>query len=391
MNSYRVWCYEDAYELDETDIKPDAYGMKEVLKEIESGKYHGIVVVDFSNFESFFDEQLGPHLQQFVAAGGVVAFPSSESTIIPSFQKFFDVEWERSDYYRTTWVPCEENMENINNSLGNGDLARRIIKPYSAKGNTLKSVPRHERCFGVGNGSKTQSLVPHFNNRDVSRGSETDEDDYDIIVAMHEYGKGAIAYFGDVNAETETLWLVASFIASRAAKLPVDCFSCLSDVEFVQVIQHKEDGNNDFGASRLDQAEAHYKSALDVFGRKLGSNGLQRDTFVALVSNISLVYLKKKLYTAAEEAAGRGLSVEWDHSKCSYRRAMARLKISLATSGGDLKRIRGALEDIVNGTPGDATRKLLERIERERGKLEKRQREFFSSAFASAISDSLRE
>ena len=393
MKSYRVWCFDgDEYELDaSSDIEPDAYGMEECVKEIESGKYHGIVVVDFSNFMSVFDENLGPHLQQFVAAGGVVAFPSSESLLIPSFQQFFGVEWERSDYYRTNWMPCEENTENINYSFGNGDLARRIIKSYSAKGNTLKSVPRHERCFGVGQDSKTWSMVPQFNNRDVSRsGGDDSDDDYDVIVAMHEYGKGVIAYFGDINDETETLWLVASFIASRAPKLPIDCFSSLSDVEFSQVIQFKESGNIDFGASELDQAEVHYQSALEIYGLKLGSNGVQRDTFVALHSNMSLVFLKKKLYKAAEEAAGRGLSIQWGHSKCSYRRAMARLCISLATKGGDLNRIRGALQDVLNGAPGDATRELLERIEREKRRLEKRQRERFSSDFAYAMSDSLR-
>jgi hypothetical protein len=306
---------------------------------------------------------------------------------VSSLQQLFDVEWKRSSYYRTNWSPCEENMDKINASFGNGDLSRRIIKPYSAKGNTLKSVPIHERCFGVGEDSKTQSLVSFMSNKDVSKGS--DDDDYDIIVAMHEYGKGAIAYFGDVNGEAETLWLVAAFIQSRAPKLPIDTFSSLSGSEFAEVKQLKDDGNSEFGASNLEQAVANYKSALDIFGRRLGSNGTQRETYVALLSNLSLVYLKKKLYHDAETMAGRGLEAECGHAKCSYRRAKARLHISLNTTGGDLPRLRGALKDVLDSEHGDATRNLLLRIEKEKMKLEQRERQHFSSGFASAMTGTL--
>mmetsp|Transcript_5103 Transcript_5103/g.5799 ORF Transcript_5103/g.5799 Transcript_5103/m.5799 type:complete len:397 (+) Transcript_5103:132-1322(+) len=385
--SYRVWCTDPSH-LSSRDVSPDAFGIDNCVAEIESGKYHAIIVVDFSNDEDKenFEGYLGDHLQKFAAAGGVIAFPSSESILVSSLKQLFDVKWERSSYYRTNWSPCEENMEKINYSFGNGNFARRIIKPYSAKGNTLKSVPTHERCFGVGNDSKTWSPVPTMSGRDVSKGSN---DDYDIIVAMHEYGKGIIAYFGDVNAEAETLWLVAAFIESRSPKVPIDVFSALSESDFTEVMQCKENGNIAFGASDLDRAETQYKAALDIFGSRRGSNGLQRENYVALLSNLSLIYLKKKLYYEAETAAGKGLAVEWGHSKCSYRRAMARLQISLNTEGGDLPRLRKASSDVINSDPGDATRKLLLRIEKEEKKLRKRERPHFSSSFASAMSGTL--
>jgi hypothetical protein len=132
-----------------------------------------------------------------------------------------------------------------------------------------------------------------------------------------------------------------------------------------------------------------YKSALEIFGSRLGSNGTQRETYVALLSNLSLVYLKKKLYHDAETVAGRGLETEWGHAKCSYRIAMARLHISLNTNGGDLPRLRKAKKDVLNSDPGDATRKLLLRIKKEETKLEKRGRNQFSSSFASTMSGTL--
>ena len=296
------------------------------------------------------------------------------------------MEWKRSDYYRTTWSPCEENQQKINYSFGNGNLSRRIIKPYSAKANTLRSVPIHERCFGVGEDSKTQSHVPFMNGLDKSKVAD---DDYDIVVAMHEYGKGTIAYFGDVNAETETPWLVAAFIESRSPKLPINNFSALSASEFSKVIQHKEDGNVAFGGSNLDLAETQYNFALDIFGSRLGSNGSQRETYIALLSNLSLVYLKKKLYREAETVAGRGLDTEWGYNKCSYRRATARVQISLNTSGGNLPRLRGARKDVVNCDIGDAARKMLLRIEKEIKRLEKREQQKFSARFSSAMAGTL--
>lgn len=380
--NFRVWCADPSY-LRDDDIQPDGFGTGTCITEIESGKYHAIVVVDYSGDTNEFDASLGSYIQTFVAMGGVVAFPSSESLLVPSLKRWFDVEWERSGYYRTNWSPCEENMDKINYSLGNGSLSRRIITEYSAKGNTLQSVPVHERCFGVGENSQTQSLVPHMI-RDVSKGS--DGEDYDIIVAMHDYGKGAIAYFGDVNGEDATLWLVAAFIKSRSPKLPIDKLSGLSESEYANVTQLKEQGNKEFGASNLEQAKSEYKSALDVFGCRLGSNGSQREMYITLCSNLSLVYLKTKEYHDAEIFAGRGLEAEWGHGKCSYRRAMARLHISLNTGGGDLSLLREASKDVLNSDPGDATQKLLLRIKKERKKIEEQERQKFSSGFASAMS-----
>eukprot|EP00537_Pseudo-nitzschia_pungens_P017150 CAMPEP_0172405678 /NCGR_PEP_ID=MMETSP1061-20121228/67790_1 /TAXON_ID=37318 /ORGANISM="Pseudo-nitzschia pungens, Strain cf. pungens" /LENGTH=438 /DNA_ID=CAMNT_0013140965 /DNA_START=195 /DNA_END=1511 /DNA_ORIENTATION=- len=384
--NYRVWCTDPSdLNVDNGDILPDDFGVEACITEIESGKYHAIVVVDYSDATEDFDNSLGSHLQKFVQAGGVVAFPSSESLLLPSL-KMFGVEWVRSAYYRTNWSPCEENMDKIHHSLGNGSLSRRVLQPYSAKGNTFRSVPVHERCFGVGSDSRTQSLVPMMNGRDVSRGSDGNQNDYDIIVAMHDYGKGAIAYFGDVNAEEATIWLVASFVESRSPKHPIDVFSGLSASQFASVKQLKEQGNQEFGDANMVLAKGRYRAALDLLGSRLGLNGAERDMYVTLCSNLALVHLKTKDYHDAERIAGRGLDAEWGHGKCSYRRAMARLHISLDTQGGDLSRLKGASKDILNSDPGDATWKLLLRIKKEIKRLEEKELREFSSEFASAMS-----
>jgi hypothetical protein len=360
--------------LGENEIKPDAHGVKRCQDEIKSGRYHAIVVVDYSNREEFqeFEEAFGALLQQFVAAGGVVAFPSSEAMLVSTVEKYFDTEWKMSNYYRTTWGPClKDNERNINYSFGNGNLSRRVIKEYSAKGNTL-NVPRHERCFGV------------------TENSRKDVCEEDAIVAMHNYGKGAIAYFGDVNASHETIWLVAAFVESRSPTIPIDCFSSIEASVFAEIIQLKGVGNDSFKAGDLDTALGSYQSALNKFETKMGINGSQRECYIALLSNMSLIYYKNGFYCQSEGLATKVLDIEWGQEKCSYRRAMARLKISQTTAGGDLVLLRKAEKDVLNAgmTPPStlkATQKLMAQIESEIKRLKKKEEKKFSAGFENAM------
>ena len=87
---------------------------------------------------------------------------------------------------------------------------------------------------------------------------------------MHDYGKGAIAYFGDVNGEDETLGLVAAFIESRSPRLPIDCFAGLDETTFSALMQLKGDGNSYFQEDKLDEAITSYQSALEMFGSNVG-------------------------------------------------------------------------------------------------------------------------
>eukprot|EP00978_Attheya_sp_CCMP212_P033038 scaffold131592_cov60-Attheya_sp.AAC.3 len=182
-STFRVWCTDPAY-LQNSDPKPDAYGIIRCREEIESGRrYHAIV--DYSNEDEFeaFDNDLGSHLVQFAAAGGVIAFPSSEGLLVSRLKQLFDVNWWVSSYFRTTWGPCKENEKAIN------------------------------------------YMIPDVAGRDVSPKSPDAE--HDVNVAMHDYGKGTIAYFGDVHGEDQTLWLVSALVESRSPRSPIDCFTSL--------------------------------------------------------------------------------------------------------------------------------------------------------------------
>jgi hypothetical protein len=388
---YRVWC-SDPSDLDDSSVPPDAFGVERCQDEIRSGKYHAIVVVDYSepSVRETFESSFGDLLQKFVHAGGVVAFPSSEGVVpVLTMAKYFDVEWNATNYYRTIWGPClEDNERNINYSFGNGSLSRRVIKEYSAKGTSLR-VPKHERCFGVTENSRTQSLVPFMAGLDKAKTSS--DENYDVIVAVHEYGKGSVAYFGDCNAEDQTIWLVAAFLESRSPKLPIDCFSHIDEDIFVEISRLKDIANKSFKERDLDGALATYLLALEKFGTKLGSNGPQRDCYLALLSNVSLNYYKKEDYLQSEVFASKVLDIEWGHEKCSYRRALARLKISRTTPGRNLALLQNARSDALNsGATSPSSRRavqiLLSQIESDIKMIEKKGRRQFIEGFENALS-----
>jgi hypothetical protein len=256
LHPFRVCCCDPCYfEGDDEYIPPDAFGAERCYEEIESGRYHAIIVMDLPRCEYDFELMYGHLIKAFVDAGGVVAFPSSEGNIVETLGEMFDIDWRPGSYYRSNWGPClGVNETNIQKSFGKGKFSKQVIKDYSVKATTLVAVPLHERCFGLTDHSKRSW------GEDIS--VEADDPNYEAVVAMHEHGKGVIAYFGDVNAEDQTIELVAAFIESRAPRQPIDCFSGLEQITFVAILQLKEEGNEHFTSGRIDDAIVSYKAAL---------------------------------------------------------------------------------------------------------------------------------
>jgi hypothetical protein len=403
-STFRVWVTDPSY-LDsssEAGRRPDAFGMDRCIQEIESGVYHGIVVVDYSNAAEFpeFEAQLGGHLQRFVHAGGVLAFPSSEGQLVSTLKKLFDTTWQISNYYRTTWGPCSENERNVNYSFGNGDYARRIIRPYSAKSVSLRNVPPSERCFGVTTESRTQSLVPMMDGlTDIAKpgyatsAAATPEEldlDYDVVVAMHNYGKGCVAYLGDVNCETETVELLLAFCHSRCPPKAIDCFAGIDPDGFAAILDQKDKGNAAFKDGNLQGAISFYNAAIKGYGLSKGSHGSQRDTLMTLHSNMALVHFRTKSWIESETCATRALELDDYHNKALYRRAAARYESSLSSEKGDLSLLKGAKSDVTKTEPLNGSHatslKLLTKIEHEMKRLQKMQHGKFLDGFAGALS-----
>ena len=194
--------------------------MEACCVEIASGLYHAVVVVDLAQDHRLFESELGTALQTFVGAGGALAFPTSEGlNLVSTMARLFETAWVGSSYYRTQWSAAEENRENIQSTFGD----RLSSSAFSAKACSLRKVPPHERCFGVNEKSRTQSLVPFMTGQVVSKPAEPDAD-YDVCVATHRFGEGTVAFFGDVNCEGRTAELVAAFIGSTSKEFPVNAW-----------------------------------------------------------------------------------------------------------------------------------------------------------------------
>lgn len=399
VQTFRVWVTDPAF-LSEDSPRPDAFGIEKCIEEIESGKYHAIVVVDCSNSEMFeeFERSLAPHIQKFVQNGGAAAFPSSEGgLLVKTFESFFDTVWQRSGYYRTIWGPCEENMLNVNYCFGNGHLSRSVIQPYSAKTVSLRNVPPHERCFGVTPESRTQSMVPFFDGEDVSKpgdpasamaSAEELDPDYDIAVAVHNYGQGCVAYIGDVNCEEQTVRLIEAFCVSRCPQHPVDCCAFLSPDVVTEVLDWKEKGNDAFKKRNYTQAVKYYQSAIDLYGGSRGKRGEQRDLLVALHSNCALVHFKAENYSESEVCASEALELDSCHPKALFRRASARYEIGKAMES--IWILKDALKDVTDMPPADSALqkdfvKLTKNIEAEIKRLKTKERESFQKNFSGAL------
>ena len=325
MNIKRLSCLVD---MELSDVAADVCRL-----ELASGAYHAVVVVDLAQDHEFFEAELGGALQDFVRAGGAVAFPTSEGgVIVPTMARLFETAWARSGYYRTTWGPAEENREHVRSTFGE----RLSVGSFSAKASSLRKVPPHERCFGVMDQSRTQSLVPSMAGRDVSKGNEPDsitadgnamELDYDVCVATHRFGAGAIAFFGDVNCEGRTGELVSAFIGSSAKEAPVPAWSIASKLQldtdvYESVMQAKGAGNTAFGSGDYAGAIARYGEALTLYGDKKGA-GAQRDEKVKILSNRAECHLRLREWGRAEADASAAIELEPMHSKSVLRRAKA--------------------------------------------------------------------
>ena len=167
-------------------------------------------------------------------------------------------------------------------------------------------------------------MVPMFSGRDVSKPGDPDsvtasgsalEGDYDVCVATHEYGEGCIAYFGDVNCESRTVELVASFVGKKSKAEPVGLPAWLVDSKlhlppdaYREAMTAKAAGNAAFGRGEagFNEAIEHYEEALASYGDKKGM-GIQREEKVKIWSNLAECHLRREEWSDAAVSASEAL------------------------------------------------------------------------------------
>ena len=69
----------------------DTESMKQIELLLQQGKYHGICIINWTDYIDIFVQKLGPILYKFCIKGnGSILFPTSQTKIIPYISKIFD-------------------------------------------------------------------------------------------------------------------------------------------------------------------------------------------------------------------------------------------------------------------------------------------------------------
>ena len=347
----------------------DGQGAMAMQDAMASGRYAAVVFMDVSFHFDAFEEALGPALVQFASAGGALCFITGEGLqLCRVLKRIFNVPWEPSSYYRTTWT--------LDADAGDGgDFASAEVNSFSAKACSLAKVPPGERFYGTTPDSQTQSMVPTMHGRQVGERrdpeSVLDDEDHDVCVAVRHVGNGgAVAYFGDVNCESATVKLVEAFLKRRTQRSDV-----LTAAEFEQVVEEKARGNALISSGDPTGAAEAYQQALGVYGERAGASGDQADERVAVGSNLAEAMLRLERWAEAEKAARDVLHFRPGHAKSTLRLARALHGRSDASAAKEVLRNSSELDG------NAAARALL----REVNATLRAQRGAFSSGFASAI------
>ena len=360
---------------------------------ISSGRFHAIILSDLSEVSRAIpavERELGSTLQRFAEGGGAIAVTTCDSAMtLPMLQRLFGVTWTSGGYYRTTWGPCLENATVA--ATFPGALA---TSSFSAKAHAVRNVPKHERLFGTTPDSCSQSLVPSMAGREVCKRADADSvtgtpEDYDVVVARHTYGVGALALFCDINMEPATVQLCLGFCRLASPLLPADGAARLEPDECARAAERKAEGNAAFGARDFAAAAAAYDEVLSVYGERGGAAGVQREERVKTSSNLAECMLKLGRWEEAAAAASNALALAPTHTKSLVRRAKAADKL------GEVEGAMSDLRCVVGG--GDATQAavaavLLRPMEtklREAKKEQRRKEAERNSAFAAGFAGAL--
>jgi hypothetical protein len=275
---------------------------------LASGKYHGIIIVDWTHMEKEFMTHLGrlPILSQFCNAGGIIAFPLSRATVIPHFSEIFQNDdtlvWKPSDYLpspKAKWVPCheEENGGGIANSLGGHDQVRLLpgIPPlptsFTTQSTCLQNVPPHEQMYQLEQSITTPTI-----------GGRANDTSARTAVAVHHHGAGRVLFMGDTKWE-----LLLRFLLYSSPLRPIDISAQLDDSTLDKVQDWKLKGNMAFGQKDYSTAVKAYHEAIGLFEKRAGTYPLQQHIHVTLHSNLAECYLRQYDYEACIETITKGL------------------------------------------------------------------------------------
>ncbi len=258
----------------------------------------------------------------------------------------------------------------------------------------LQNVPVNEKCYGLTPAERIKA--PALPTAGSAQGGESKQPDsvvpgdFDVCIAIHEHGKGCIAFFGEVDCQAETIKLMTAFLSNRSRASPVDALARLSKSNFEKVRLHKEAGNEKFRNGTFAEAIDCYQRALDIYGEKTGGNGIERQEHANLFANQAECYLRLSDFAKALETATKALKLFPDHFKARMRRCKAYM--SIARSGKSLRHLEMATSDLLklnatNKEEENAIESLRKQVSALEDAIKKKKTETFQTGFARAVTE----
>ena len=305
------------------------YGMttEKICAAIMSENTRAIVVADLSYEHAAFEAAVGASLRAYVLKGGRVAFPTTEGMfLLPTLTRLFETRWRGSCYSRKTWAIVPENAERVRELFGENP-------PFSAKACAIHA-PAHERCFATVD-------------------ADYSKEDVEVCCAVHAFGVGVVAYFGDVNGEPETCALIAAFCASRGKLcettlgeplLEDDPDALLASAELARAQASKAAGNAHFAAARYVEALGSYALSETICAEREGG-AEERALRVVVCSNSAECALRLGDNAAALKHASAALALDERCVKALLRRAKAKFAF-LKTLESDPDALDSVLDDL---------------------------------------------
>jgi len=331
IDGTRVWIsgHEECNFCNEISI----FGYEACVREIESGSYHALVVVEPTNpvLLAEFEDKIGPLLRRFVVLGGALAFLASRAAAVSEMiRSLFDgVAWTdggSSIRSLSKLGPCEENWEGLLKSFG-GRVSEIELKAMTWRGRCvgLRDVPPLERCFGERLSwtqllQDTRDLVSEGRGREVRRevGGECI-----TSVAVHNWGDGSIAFFGTYDSNRADVGRVVEFLFTRSPHHSVYFGLNLPKGKFDVVIQERQVGDIAFESERYESALSRYTKGIEKYGSKLGCSRSQKAELAYLYSKSAVCCVELKKWQRAVEYAEKAISLHHFQNKCLLIMSMA--------------------------------------------------------------------
>ena len=172
-----------------------------LVSALQSSKYSSVVIFSIGSGgadKPFFDQRVKSLLPPWVANGGRL-FLHGEGKVALSLSSLFSKRWSfAGDFYRRTTHKLNKSCLAVPSAAAAGGAQHVSLKgEYCVKACMLSGVSEEERLYAPGEGAVAFSIVPGFG------GMEIDPSMCPFAVANFERGK--VCFFGDVNAEAETV------------------------------------------------------------------------------------------------------------------------------------------------------------------------------------------